>query len=73
MLQQAQKEKISFYDLAGFADSADELCQSAELIVDAVYGIGFHGEADENTAKVLRMANNSTAYKVAIDIPSGTE
>ena len=70
--ERAKNEKAGFYSGVSPRE-LDELCAEAELIVDAVYGIGFHGETDEDTAPVLAAANASGAYRVAIDLPSGTE
>lgn len=72
MYERAKNEKAGFYSGVSPRE-LDELCAEAELIVDAVYGIGFHGETDEDTAPVLAAANASGAYRVAIDLPSGTE
>lgn len=50
---------------------AAEAVQTAGLIVDAVYGIGFHGALPDYMRHLFRLANRSTAPTVAIDIPSG--
>lgn len=41
------------------------------LIIDAIYGIGFHGELDELHSAVIKSLNSINAFRVAIDIPSG--
>ncbi len=41
------------------------------LILDCIYGTGFHGELPEKTAKLLAQVNQSKAIKIACDIPSG--
>ena len=43
----------------------------ADIIVDAVFGIGFKGEPEGVYKEVLRAVNSSGAYKVSVDIPSG--
>ena len=45
----------------------------ADLIVDALYGIGFKGTLGELEAKVVRMINWTRVPVVAVDIPSGVE
>lgn len=45
----------------------------ADLIVDAIYGIGFTGQLSEFESKVVRMANWSSLPVVSVDIPSGVE
>lgn len=44
---------------------------NAQIIVDCVFGIGFHGEPDAVTANVFERINNSTASVVSVDLPSG--
>ncbi len=47
--------------------------ENADIIVDGIYGIGFKGKLPEKLNPLCQMYNNSQAYKVAIDIPSGVE
>lgn len=42
------------------------------LIVDCIFGIGFHGEPKEPFSKVFDAVNNSAASVVSVDTPSGT-
>jgi len=43
----------------------------ADLIVDAIYGTGFHGMLRKPAADVIRKINRSKSYVTALDIPSG--
>ena len=43
----------------------------SDLIVDAVFGTGFHGNLPEKMLDVFEYANNTDAIKVALDLPSG--
>ncbi len=52
---------------------AGEAVQSAGLIVDALFGIGFHCPLPDHLRHLLRMVNASAAPVVAVDIPSGVE
>ena len=54
------KDKVKFAELA-----------DAEVIVDAIYGTGFHGSFREAGEKAARFINRSQAKVYAIDIPSG--
>jgi len=45
--------------------------ETADLIVDGIYGTGFHGELRESVRKITRMINQSKAAVYALDIPSG--
>jgi len=55
-----------------FGDAGTEdLIKEAELIVDAVYGTGFHGELRDTVKRATRLINASGAATFALDIPSG--
>lgn len=41
----------------------------ASVIVDGVYGTGFHDQLDKNVAGIF--AIGSSAYRIAVDVPSG--
>jgi hydroxyethylthiazole kinase-like uncharacterized protein yjeF len=43
----------------------------ADILVDAIYGTGFHGELRETVKAAARLINHSKAVKYALDIPSG--
>lgn len=45
----------------------------AELLVDAVYGIGFHGKLPDEMRHLFRLANASQAPLIAVDVPSGLD
>ncbi|MBD5129305.1 MAG: NAD(P)H-hydrate dehydratase [Ruminococcaceae bacterium] len=44
--------------------------QNAQIVVDCVFGTGFHGELPEHVAELLTAANNRPV-RVAVDVPSG--
>ena len=46
------------------------ICAS-DIIVDAVFGTGFHGEPDASTAELFDAVNSAIAAVVALDVPSG--
>ncbi len=50
---------------------ANSAAREADLIVDAVYGIGFHGRLPDGVRALFRVLNGLPAPKVAVDIPSG--
>ena len=45
--------------------------KEAALLIDCVYGVGFHGEISVQIAPLVKQMNNATAYKIAVDMPSG--
>jgi ADP-dependent NAD(P)H-hydrate dehydratase / NAD(P)H-hydrate epimerase len=56
--------------------SADLLARElerADVVVDAVFGIGFRGRAEGPHAEAIRSINESAVPVVAVDIPSGVD
>lgn len=43
----------------------------ADILIDAVYGTGFHGALGDNVKEAAKLVNRSKAVKYALDIPSG--
>ncbi len=44
-----------------------------DMIVDCIFGTGFHGELSEDIAAFLEPLNKSNAYKLGCDMPSGVD
>lgn len=70
LLDQMEKDQLPFRN--GQTD------RSWDGYVDALFGTGFHGEVDELTADMMRVANQTCAPGgrapvIAVDIPSGME
>lgn len=42
-----------------------------DVIVDCVYGTGFHGELPQNVKAALELCNGLEAFRIACDVPSG--
>lgn len=47
--------------------------ENCDLIIDAILGSGFSGSLDDNLTKIIHEVNKLSAYKVAIDIPTGLD
>lgn len=54
-------------------DRVMETLEKADIVVDAIYGTGFHGSLDEWTATACEAINNAIAAVVSLDIPTGVE
>ncbi len=57
-----------------FDTENEESCKqikTADIIVDCIFGIGFHGEPKAHLAEIFNMISNSKATVYAIDVPSG--
>lgn len=44
-----------------------------DIIADAVFGTGFHGELPESISAAMKRLSESKALKTAVDIPSGAD
>lgn len=62
---------IEEYD-ARSAAHRNQILQS-DILVDAVFGTGFSGAADDSLAALFTLVNTGSAYVVSIDLPSGLE
>ncbi len=62
---------VNIYDGSHLTKGIMKLISSADIIVDAVFGIGFKGELPENVRELFTVSAHSDAVKIAIDIPSG--
>lgn len=54
-------------------DKLEDACEGAEMIIDALFGVGFHGELPRAEAEAVNIANASHALRIAVDITSGIE
>ncbi|MBQ7541821.1 MAG: NAD(P)H-hydrate dehydratase [Clostridia bacterium] len=54
-------------------DAPRRLIGEADILVDAIFGIGFHGEADETLSALFREINDAKGKVFAVDLPSGLE
>lgn len=58
-------------------NSQDELAlefiETADVVLDCVFGFGFRGKLDESVSRVFRLCDRINSYKISADLPSGTE
>ena len=54
-----------------FTPEEDYLTEDEDIIVDAIYGTGFHGQLKPETEAVIRNCNEAKIYIASLDIPSG--
>ena len=47
--------------------------ENSGIIVDAIFGVGFHGTVSEELSHVIEMINSSRGIVVAVDVPSGVD
>jgi len=51
--------------------TAESLLSRADMIIDSVFGTGFHGELQGKVAELVEYGNGLKSIKLAVDIPSG--
>lgn len=64
-------EEIPIIDFSTDVEGFILRVRQTAVIVDAVYGMGFHGELTESAADLCRVINASGAAVFSIDVPSG--
>ncbi len=71
MLDYAKGLSIRVVDCTTQMDMFCSVTKASDIIVDAVYGIGFRGELSDSVREVFDYINDSAAKVVSIDLPSG--
>ena len=71
MMKKLKGLPLHVHDLAVDIKVAEKLVDSADIVVDCIFGTGFYGQADARCALVFDTINQSSTDVVSIDIPSG--
>lgn len=71
MLKRAKQSGASVVNFYDDTDFSNNIIANADFIIDAVFGIGFHGAADREISEIFSLVNKSSAKKIALDLPSG--
>jgi len=56
-----------------FMEKLRQALSKADIVVDAIFGTGIKGKLKEPYASVIEAINNSRAFKIAVDVPSGLD
>jgi len=73
MLERLGTLRVTVIGASQFERCIDAIMNS-DIIVDAVYGTGFHGEIrDADVIKLISAVNKSSAKVFALDMPSGAD
>ncbi len=67
-----EKAKEAGIQIIGLDEADDEL-ENAEIVVDALLGIGAKGSLRPPISDACRKINSCKAFKIAIDVPSGVD
>ena len=71
MLSRIRRADIAILSLETEPYVASSAVKEADLVVDAVYGIGFHGTLPDHLRPLFRLVNGGRCLTVSIDVPSG--
>jgi NAD(P)H-hydrate epimerase len=72
IVQQSQLP-VSVVDSECSEDNIRQLCGESDWIVDALLGTGFSGETRPPLSLAIRVLNQLSARKIAVDLPSGLD
>ncbi len=71
ILERSSGEMLRVFDCKN-SESVSGILNSANVVIDCIFGIGFSGELDESTADVVTKVNELSHLKrISVDIPSG--
>ncbi len=65
-------EKMNSIDLI-IIHSSKEIVLDADIIIDGILGTGIYGKIREPYSSAIDLINQSDAFKLAIDVPSGLD
>lgn len=68
-----QASGVKAYDLRQQRSLCCQKIAQADIIIDAIYGIGFHGGLNEDMLSLVEMINSSGARVLSVDLPSGAQ
>jgi len=69
----AELELVTIGDLSGDTDRLAESIAQADVVVDCLLGTGARGTPREPFATAVRLANQTSAMRIAIDLPTGMD
>ncbi|MEM2571557.1 MAG: NAD(P)H-hydrate dehydratase [Archaeoglobaceae archaeon] len=67
------KKNLEILEKAGYKIEFGVKETDADVLVDALLGIGLKGKPRDEYAKAIEIANAMDAFKVAVDVPSGLD
>lgn len=65
--------KTLSYAEEGDRQEFNKTIDNSDIIVDAIFGVGFHGKVSDELSEVIEMINSSRGTVVSVDVPSGVD
>ncbi|MGN0492526.1 MAG: NAD(P)H-hydrate dehydratase [Acutalibacteraceae bacterium] len=62
-----------YYNELKFVTKTDIFLPDADIIIDAIFGIGLNRAPDEKTLEIIKAINGTDAVRISVDIPSGVQ
>lgn len=69
----ARRAAAAYLEAGGAVESGVEALPGCELVVDAVFGIGFEGRADGDDSALIAAISGSGRDVLSLDVPSGVD
>ena len=66
-------KKIEYNEKVQFLTDEEVDFDNYDIIIDSILGIGIKGRLNREISAVINDINNSKAYKVSIDVPTGLD
>lgn len=73
MLSRIRRADIAILSLETQPYVASSAVREADIVVDAVYGIGFHGTLPDPLRPLFRLVNSGKNLTISVDVPSGMD
>lgn len=76
LLQESESagiKTISYVEDDNERQEFSKTLEAADIIVDAIFGVGFHGTVSDSLKNVIDMINSVRGTVVSIDVPSGVD
>lgn len=67
------KQNLDMTKKLGIPFVSASTCQNCDIIVEAIFGTGFHGEVAGDAKTAIEAINKSPAFVVSVDVPGGVD
>ena len=71
MYSRAVSTPVPVNDAAAEPEKSEQLIKNADIIIDAIFGIGLNAPLSGAAAAAVESANQSHAARISLDVPSG--
>jgi NAD(P)H-hydrate epimerase len=65
------RKLTNIVEIKGDMENLKAMVKKADVVIDAIIGVGLHGRPDKNISDAIRIVNNYAHYIISIDLPSG--